>query len=166
MSGYKRTAVQLAGYILIPAYYLIPALMHIHSDLNYTGMLREPFYLCSSVLIMIWFLFLLYRLDIPKGKLVILAVMMILPLALPYGSSRFLSEFHVICGYALFVYVSLILIPLFQLYELAYIYTGICACAVLYCFVKGEVTWLSEGVYGALVSVLITLCMQKKNRIV
>ncbi|MCR5794118.1 MAG: hypothetical protein K6G61_02055 [Solobacterium sp.] len=166
MRKYRTAVLCLIGYILIPAYYLIPALMHIHSDLNYTGVLQHPFFLCSSVAILIWFLFLLHRLSVGKKKLVILAVMMILPLVLPYGGSRLLSEFHVLAGYALFVYVSLLLIPLFQLYGLAHIYAAVTACAVLYSFSMGEVTWLSEGVYGAAVSVLMTRCVQRKNRII
>ena len=166
MRNHKTAVLCLIGYALIPAYYLVPALMHINSDLNYTGVLRHPFFLCSSVLIMIWFLFLLHRLSVDKKKIVILAVMMTLPLVLPYGAGRLASEFHVISGYALFVYVSLVLIPLFQLYGLAHIYAAVTACALLYSFSMGEVTWLSEGVYGAAVSVLMTRCVQRKNRIV
>ncbi len=171
---HQKTITFLIGCVLIPLLLFCAFLWTGFSERNLSGLLSEkaffPFAHLGCLFMLMWLDYTLWRIsnhaESPKKRMVqivIMSVLIILALFIIWQTdSPFLQSVHIFLSYAAFVYMNL----MFHRYCSSYvnernIYLCIAATAFLISLGAGEVLGVSEVLYGAGCSVLLTLIALK-----
>lgn len=159
----QKTAIFLFGCILFPFTITIVLLLADPLQYNFTGILNlprlRPFAILFSLLYGI-FIFCLIR-QTKTAKLYLL--FWIAGVLTPYAKSTTAGQFHLLFAMAGFFFLQVSLIPLlFQKQNFAKYYFAMCFLAMLVTMTFSSITGYTEIIYGAGLSILLSLAYLHK----
>lgn len=167
---HERKLILLIGCLLIPAVFLVSLFIMEMPYENISGLLDDPVWHLPShivfLLMLAWLCFCLYRIgmktvqkELVMYDLGVLALLAVIALALPYReTSQLISSLHIVAAYSAFIWMNI----LFYRYAktetgMRNIYLPVVLFSFLHSLTYGAVTGVSEAVYGAAVSIMITI---------
>ena len=164
--------IKFTGIFLIPCMLACSLLYTGFHEVNLTGMLNDPVWgiaaKAASLLMLGWLLGMLYVIAKDTDRylwlrLAVLAILIIAALFIPYSNEEsLLSGFHIAVSYAAFIWMNMLF---FRYCRFCAIERNIYVCVSVFAFLlsltTGMVTGISEIIYAAACSILLSLIALK-----
>lgn len=157
----KKAAVFLFGCILFPLTITISLLVMDPLQYNFTGILNIPALRLYAILFALLygaFLFFLLRHTAKTNAAYLYLFFWIVGVLTPYAKDTTAGQFHLLFALAGFVFLQISLIPLIlKDQSFSRPYFAMCFLAMLVTMTFSSITGYSEIIYGAGLSILLTL---------